>query len=329
MRKCMALALCLFLWGCGKSAKVSAPSIDEPDRVLYLNAMREMDRHNYTVAQLHLQTLISTYPDSDYFPKAKYALAESMYRQGGRENLDSAETAYKDFIIYFRDSDLADDAQLMVAMTHVRRVQSPDRDNTEARLAELELREMISSYPNSDLLEEAKQKLRDVDEVLAAGSFKIANQYFLRKNYLASIDRFKEIEDKWPDFSKMDLNLFDLAESYRLNNPPNLESSGKYYAEVVRNYPSSQRAPQAKARLKEMNLPVPDPNPVAVPPRTQIDRSLLGKTFGVFKSHPAVPTETGAASVRDSENKANTNTNSNNTNSGKGSFSVDPKVNNK
>ena len=324
MRKSVALALCLFLWGCGKSAKVSAPTIDEPDRILYQSAMREMDRHNYTVAQLHLQTLISTYPDSDYFPKAKYALAESMYRQGGRENLDSAETAYKDFIIYFRDSDLADDAQLMVAMTHVRRVQSPDRDNTEARLAELELREMINSYPTSDLLEEAKQKLRDVDEVLAAGSFKIANQYFIRKNYRASIDRYKEIEEKWPDFTKMDSNLYELAESYRLATPPNLESSGKYYSEVVRNYPLSTRAKQAKVRLEEMNLPVPDPNPVALPqPNQQKDeKGIFGRALGMFKSHPAVPTETGAASVRDSDDNGRTN-------SGKGTFSVNPKVENK
>jgi len=323
MRKCVALALCIFLWGCGKSAKVSAPVIDEPDRVLYQRAMKEMDRHNYTVARLHLQTLISTYPDSDVFPLAKYALAESLYREGGRENLDSAETAYKDFIIYFRDSDKAADAQLMVAMTHIRRVQSPDRDNTEARLAELELREMISTYPNSRLLEEAKQKLRDVDEVLAAGSFRIANQYFLRRLYPASIDRYREIEEKWPDFSKMDLNLFELAESYRLNNPPNLELAGKYYAEVVRDYPLSTRAKQAKDRLEQMNLPVPAPNPIALAPRSpQNDKGIFGKTFGVFKSHPAVPTDTNASSVRDPDSKDNSN-------SGKGSFSVDPKVNTK
>ncbi len=319
----MALAFCLLLWGCGKSAKVSAPTIDEPDKVLYMNAMRQMDRHNYTVARLSLQTLISTYPDSDWFPKAKYALAESLYREGGRENLDSAETAYKDFIIYFRDSDWADDAQLMVAMTHVRRVQSPDRDNTEARLAELELREMISTYPNSDHLEEAKQKLRDVDEVLAANSFNIATQYFRNRNYLASIDRYREIQEKWPDFSKIDLNLFELAESYRLLTPPNLESSAKYYAEVVRDYPLSTRAKQAKERLEQMNVPVPAPNPSALIPRTQQnDKGVFGKTFGVFKSHPAVPTETGAASVTDSNNKEKTD-------SGKGTFTVDPKVNNK
>src|SRR5712671_3562638 len=305
MRKCVALALCLLLWGCNKTARVSAPSdIDEPDRDLYERAMKELTRHNYVVARLHLQTLISTYLDSDYFPKAKYALAESLYLEGGRENLDSAEAAYKDYIIYFRDSDLADDAQLMVAMTHVRRVQSPDRDNTEARLAELELKEMIASYPNSDLLEEAKEKLRDVDEVLAEGNFKIANQYFLRKEYKASIDRYTENEEKYPDYTKMDLNLFYHAESLRLLAPkPNLEASGKYYAEVVSNYPMSKRSMLAIQRLTELMIPVPPPNPVAVAHAPQeVDKGgFFDKTFGILKGHPAVPTNTGATSVRDEE----------------------------
>ena len=297
MRKCCAIALCFFLWGCGKSAKVVTPTaIDEPDRVLYENAMKQMARHDYANSRLLLQTLISTYQDSDYFQKAKYAFAESLYREGGKENLDSAEAAYKDFIIYFKDSDLADDAQMMVAMTHVKRVQSPDRDNTEARLAELELREMINSYPNSNLLEEAKQKLREVQEILADGNGRIANQYFHLKNYPAAIDRSKEIESKFPDFSKMDGILFLHAESLRLTE--NAESAGKLYAELVSDYPMSKYVNDATAHLMELNLPVPPPNPAALQrPAVQSDKSLLGKTVGAFKSHPAVPSETGAASV--------------------------------
>lgn len=301
MRKCVAMALCLFLWGCGGGGKVNAPTaIDEPDRVLFEKALKDLDRHNYTVARLSLQTLISTYQDSDYFPLAKYALAESLYREGGRENLDSAEAAYKDYIIYFPDSDLADDSQMMVAMTHVRRVQKPDRDNTEARLAELELKEMIKTYSDSSLLEEAKEKLRQVDEILAAGSFRIANQYFLRKNYPAAINRYAEIEEKWPDFTRMDLNLFNLAESYRLLKPtPRLEESEKYYAEIVRNYPVSLRAKLAAQRLKELQQPVPSVNPVAAAqqPQKKKEKGMLGKTLGIFHGGPVVSTDTNAATV--------------------------------
>jgi outer membrane protein assembly factor BamD len=301
MRKCLASALLLLLLGCGKSTKVVTPvAIDEPDRVLYENALKQLERHDYPVARELLQTLISTYQDSDYFPKAKYALAESFYREGGRESLDAAESAFKDFIIYFRDSDLADDAQMMVAMTHVKRVQSPDRDNTEARLAELELREMINSYPNSDLLEEAKEKLRQVQEVLATGNFKIANQYLHAKNWKASIDRYEEIELKNPDFSKMDEVLFNHAESLFFTE--NGDAAGKLYAEVVSDYPSSKFVKAATARLIELSLPVPPPNPAAAPRvAASSDKNLLGKTFSVFKSSPAVPPNTAAASVRDKD----------------------------
>jgi len=297
MRKCIAIALCFFLWGCGKSAKVVTPTaIDEPDRVLYENAMKQMGRHDYTNARLLLQTLISTYQDSDYFQKAKYAFAESLYREGGRENLDSSEAAFKDFIIYFKDSDLADDAQMMVVMTHVKRVQAPDRDSTEARLAQLELREMINSYPNSDLLEEAKQKLRDVEEILAEGSERISDQYFHQKNYKATIDRNKEIELKYPDYSKMDSVLFRHAEALRLTE--NGEAAGKLYAEVVSDYPMSKYVKDATQHLMELGLSVPPPNPSALQrPPSPADKSLLGKTVGAFKSHPAVPSETGAATI--------------------------------
>jgi outer membrane protein assembly factor BamD len=298
------IALLLSLWGCGKSVKVDPPAMDEPDRVLYEKALNLMAKHNYSLAQVTLQTFISTYQDSDYFQKAKFALAESYYHEGGRESLDSAEAAFKDFIVYFHDSDLADDAQMYVAMTHVRRVQSADRDNTEARLAELELKEMINSYPNSNLLEEAKQKLRDVVEILAEGSFNIANQYFLRKNYKAAVDRYKEIEEKWPDFSKMADTLYFHAESLRLAK--NAESSGTLYAEVVADFPASPRAKMAKQRLIELNFPVPEPNPLAAPrPALQSDKNLLGKTVGVFKSHPTVPVSTSAASVEEVKEKKN------------------------
>ena len=54
-------------------------------------------------------------------------------------------------------------------MTHIRRMEKADRDSTQAKVAEIELKRMIESYPDSTLLEEAKDKLRAVQEVLADG----------------------------------------------------------------------------------------------------------------------------------------------------------------
>ena len=81
--------------------------------------------------------------------QAKYAFADVFYFEAGHSNLSRAESEFRKFITFFPDHELADDAQLKVAMTHIKQVQKPDRDDTEARLAEFELNVMINEYPDS------------------------------------------------------------------------------------------------------------------------------------------------------------------------------------
>src|SRR5205814_10666794 len=130
------------------------------DRVLFERATRDLEKNKFTIGRLTLQTLINTYPDSEYLPQAKYAMAESFYKENSSSSLNQAENEFKDYITFFPASDLADDAQLKIAMTHVRRLEKPDRDSTQAQMAELEFKTFISSYPDSTLLTEAKEKLR-------------------------------------------------------------------------------------------------------------------------------------------------------------------------
>jgi len=167
----LVLPLFLFLLSCGKKVATNAPAsnLEEPDRVLFERAMHDLEKNKFIVSRLSLQTLINTYPDSEFLPQAKYALAESFYRESGNSSMNQAEAEFKDYITFFPTSDLADDAQLKIALTHVRRMEKPDRDRTQALLAESELKAMIENYPDSPLLDEAKEKLREVQEVLAQG----------------------------------------------------------------------------------------------------------------------------------------------------------------
>jgi len=65
---------------------------------------------------LNLQTLINTYPDSEYLAKAKLAIADSFYKEGGKANMTQAIQAYKDFGIFFPFMKEAAYAQLQVAI---------------------------------------------------------------------------------------------------------------------------------------------------------------------------------------------------------------------
>jgi outer membrane protein assembly factor BamD len=330
----IVLPLLLLLLSCGgKKVATTAPAskLDEPDRVLFERAMHDLDKNKFTVARLSLQTLINTYPDSEFLPQAKYALAESFYKENSNSSLNQAEAEFKDYITFFPTSDLAADAQLKIALTHVRRMERPDRDRTQATLAESELKAMIENYPDSRLLDEAKQKLRGVQEVLAEGVDKVADFYYLRKSYPAAIARYKEITTKYPDYSRLPETLYYLAESLRHSN--NEPEAAIYYARIVTDHPLSGRVGEAKHRLTAMNMPIPEANPVALA-RAQTaprdEKSVIGKMFGLVKHRPPVSAETTAASSAAEEEAATAPTSvrggTSGSGDGTGDFSIDSKV---
>src|ERR1700746_4232227 len=72
-----------------------------PDKVLFDRAMDAMKHNRFDVARITLQTLINTYPDSEYIARAKLAVADSWYAEGGTASLAQAEQEYRDFETFF------------------------------------------------------------------------------------------------------------------------------------------------------------------------------------------------------------------------------------
>jgi len=211
-----------------------------------------------------------------------------------------AESEFRKFITFFPAHELADDAQMKVAMTHIKQLQKPDRDNTEARLAEYELNAMITdpSYANSDLLDEAKEKLRFVQEILAESILGPAEHYFRKGAYPAVVDRCEEILKKYPDFTGTDRVLYLLGETVRKVAPP---QSTPYYSQIVRDYPLSPLVKEAKKHLTELQASIPDPNPVALNRAQQTKEEQKGSFLGLgFLKGSGTPfKETKAASSKD------------------------------
>src|ERR1700756_3405191 len=101
------LLVTLALAGCesgGKKAALARKSIRgtgttaEPDKVLYARALDNIQHNRLEEGRLALQTLINTYPDSEYLAKAKLAVADSYFKQGGYTGMTQAIAEYQDFI---------------------------------------------------------------------------------------------------------------------------------------------------------------------------------------------------------------------------------------
>lgn len=230
---------------------------DQPDKILYEKSEAEIGRGRYDVGRLTLQTLINAYPDSEYLAKAKLAIADSYYNEGGVSGLTQAEAEYKDFITFFPTAPEAPEAQYRIGMAHFRLMAKADRDETEAKLAELEFKDFLAKYPDSPLVHRVKTRLRETQEVLGQGEYKVAKFYFTRGANPAARSRFEEILQKYPDFSEGDSVLWDLAQTlHRLKAP---KDAVPYYARIITDYPLSPLVDDAKEQLTAMHQPVPRP----------------------------------------------------------------------
>lgn len=234
-----------------------------PDKVLYDKALEDIKHGRHEVGRLSMQTLINTYPDSEYLAKAKLAIADSYYKEGGTANTTQAIQAYQDFGVFFPMLPEAAYAQLQVAMAHFRQMEKPDRDRTQAREAEDAFQTFLQKYPKDPLADKAAQYLREVQEVLAEGDFRIGYFYYTtRGDKRAAASRLASLVNRYPLYSKADHALWMLGNIWEGTEKKDL--AVPYYARIVRDYPLSPLAPPARDKLKALKAPVPQPDPKAV-----------------------------------------------------------------
>ncbi|MGA7447503.1 MAG: outer membrane protein assembly factor BamD [Terriglobales bacterium] len=311
----VVLALLLaFAVGCTNKKSVNPLAnvgSKQPDKVLFDRAMDAMKHNRFDVARMTLQTLINTYPDSEFIARAKLAVADSWYAEGGSAALQQAELQYKDFRTFFPNMPEAAEAQLKVANIHYEQMEKPDRDYTHAMRAEEEYRTLIQDYPDSKMVPRAKQRLREVQEVLAEREYDIGRFYYLRMSYPAAIARLKTLVERYPLYSGADEALYMIGQSYegeiniirknpRMNEVAKArmigdatKSAAEAYARIITRYPAMDRAVDAKARLQTLHQTVPRPtratlenNKKEVESRHEL--GIMSSMLENFEKHPGV-----------------------------------------
>jgi outer membrane protein assembly factor BamD len=256
VRICYLLAIVPLLWSCGQKSVGLQEGAAAPDTQLFENGMTYLDKGQHIKARLSFQTLINTYPDSEFTPASFLGIADSYYQEGGTQNFLQAEAQYKDFLIFYPTHEMADDAQLKVAAINYKMMKPYDRDPTYTRKAEAEFKRFLENYPDSELAPTAREALLTVEEALAKRDHEIAEFYYKRKAWNAAEMRYKEVLDKYPDFSGMDATLFKLGRS--------LEQSGRvaeavvYFDRVAVGYPFSRYFEEARNRLVLLEMDVPE-----------------------------------------------------------------------
>jgi len=263
-----ALAAVLLAGGCGFHRKKYENPItkdtEQPDKVLFDKAVADIEKGRYEVARLTLNTLINTYDSSEYLAKAKLAIADSWMRQSGPEGFAQAEAEFKDFQLFYPTMEEAPEAQSKICEIHIRQMEKADRDPSNALRAEQECRDLLTKYPNSKFAPATQQRLREIQETLAEAEMVAGDYYFNKGALAAATNRLTGLVGQYPLYSRAAEALWMDGNAYSRLGTRFRAKAGDAYTRIVRDYPLSQYADQAKKKLQEMELPVPEADPQAV-----------------------------------------------------------------
>jgi outer membrane protein assembly factor BamD len=283
------------LTSCGFKAKKYDDPITkdtkQPDKVLFDRAIGDIEHGRYEIARITLNTLINTYDQSEFLAKAKLAIADSWFREGGAASLAQAEAEYKDFILFYPTMEEAAESQQKICMIHYKQMDKSDRDTTQAIRAEDECRQLIVQFPNSKYVDETKQLLRNIQESIAEGEYLVGSFYLKRGDNSAAANRMSHVVEQYPLYSKADLALWDMGQAYEKLGSRFRKQEGDAFAKIVREYPLSPYAEDAAGKLKELELPVPEADKAAVA-RMQYEKDhrvkpgIIARDTGWLKRNP-------------------------------------------
>lgn len=260
------------------------------DRELFIVATREVRKGNNELGRLLFQTIITTYPDSPYLPMSKLAVADSFYLEGGTSNMIQARSGYQDWLTFFPTHALAPRVLLKIAECEMRQIGLPTRDVTNAKRAEQKLNAFYQQYANSPIKAEADVRMREVQDNIALHNLDAGNYYYKlsveqKKGGLKGAQsRYKEIIEKYPNFTFLDEPLFKIAQTYQIEEET--EQAAKYYQQLVRDYPYSDYVEKAKEQLELMGASIPEPNPETkgklAPEKQSFITNFKNEFFGIY-----------------------------------------------
>ncbi len=292
----VVLILVLALPGCFRRKKYENPitkDTQQPDKVLFDKAINDIEKGRFEVARITLNTLINTYDTSEYLAKAKLAIADSWYREGGAHGLAQAEAEYKDFILFYPTMEEAAESQNRICDIHYKQMEKPDRDTNQALRAEIECRQLLTQFPNSKFAPIAEQKLRNIQEAIAEGEFRVGNFYHHKGSHPAAANRMKGLVDQYPLYSGADEALWLQADSYDHMGNRFRKDAGEALQRIVKDYPLSSYVDQAKKKLNQMEMPVPEADPAALArakyeAENRSKATIVGTSLGFLKHGPDV-----------------------------------------
>tara|TARA_A100001011_G_scaffold287113_1_gene297970 strand:+ start:274 stop:1107 length:834 start_codon:yes stop_codon:yes gene_type:complete len=227
-----------FLTNCTKKEKVSV-IVEEDVELQMIRAFREgyqeFEAGDALYAAKKFNEAELLFPQSSWAPKAALMAAYVYYAQ---DYYFDAESELNRFIkTYPKNPDL-NYAHFLLAMCYYEKIVDEKKDIGPLLQAQEKFNFVIKNYPNSDYALDAEYKLNLIQDYLASKEMYIGSHYMKKKKWIASINRYKTVVEKYEKTIYVEEALHRLVELYFTIG---LENESQKYASLLGyNYQSSK-----------------------------------------------------------------------------------------
>ncbi len=235
----------------GGRTKADTRYVARDVNTLYNAAWMRLQRRQYTQAALIFDEVERQHPYSVWARRAQLMSAFSYY--AAADHTKSIESARRFLSIHPGNRD-APYAYYLIALNYYEQISDVTRDQAITRQALDSLGELVRRYPNTPYADDARLKIDLVRDHLAGKEMEIGRFYQRRRQWLASVVRFRQVVDEYQTTSHAPEALMRLTESYLALGIP--EEARKTAAVLGANYPGSKWYERAYA-LVQRHAPAP------------------------------------------------------------------------
>lgn len=207
----------------------------EPADVLYNQALANLNSGRLDEAAKKFDAVDRQHPYSEFARKSLVMGAFANYRSG---KYDDAIAMTKRYIALYPTQPEAAYAYYITGLSYYRQIPDITREQSMTRRSIAAFQEVVQTYPDSEYVEDSKAKIRFGRDQLAGKEMQVGRYYLERKDYLASIKRFRGVVEQYSNTRHIEEALARLVEAYYALG---LTSEAQTAAAVLgQNYPDSE-----------------------------------------------------------------------------------------
>ena len=248
----LAVLLAVAAGGC-TTPRADIPAIGEveADRLLFERGAAALDVGDWRRARQYFVEIRDNYPQSQYRAPARLGIGESYEQEGSTEAYVRALAEFQDFLSLYPTHPRAPFAQYKLGMVHFHQMRRAERDQTETRNAIREFESFLDQYPTDrEWTPTVRERLREARDRLSEHDFTVGHFYYRSRFYPGAVNRFREILDNDPEYSKRDAVYFYLGESYAVGRA--ITEAIPYFARILEEFEASEYAEEARVRIAEL-----------------------------------------------------------------------------